>query len=114
MPIAHTVDHSATNGIMPNGTASPVPPSVQQTYPSAPQSPVSFTSDQINALRSQIHAFKLIQRGLPVSEQLQAAIRVPNHAVPELERLLRGEEVSMNGRVVDNAYGSEQIICKKK
>lgn len=84
---------------MSNGTASPVPPA----YPSAPQSPVSFTNDQINALRAQIQAFKLIQRGSRVPEQLQAAIRVPNQAVPELEKLLRGDDVDLNGRIVDNA-----------
>lgn len=97
--LPHAMNHSATNGVVPNGSASPVP----AAYSSAPQSPVSFTGDQINALRAQIHAFKLIQRGLPIPDQLQAAIRVPNQAVPELEKLLRGEEVSMNGRVVDNA-----------
>lgn len=91
--------HPTSNGVVPNGSASPVP----AAYASAPQSPVSFTGDQINALRAQIHAFKLIQRGMPIPEQLQAAIRVPNQAVPELEKLLRGEEVSMNGRIVDNA-----------
>ncbi|KAJ3523667.1 hypothetical protein NM688_g8690 [Phlebia brevispora] len=95
----HPSNHAVTNGVVSNGTASPVP----STYPSAPQSPVSFTPDQINALRAQIHAFKLIQRGLPIPEQIQGAIRVPNQAVPELEKLLRGEDVNMNGRIVDNA-----------
>ncbi|KAJ7674433.1 SNF2-family ATP dependent chromatin remodeling factor snf21 [Mycena rosella] len=62
---------------------------------------VSFTPDQINALRAQIHAFKLISRGLPVPDNIQQALRVPNNAVPELEKLLQGTDV--NGRVVDNA-----------
>ncbi|KAJ7859520.1 SNF2-family ATP dependent chromatin remodeling factor snf21 [Mycena olivaceomarginata] len=58
---------------------------------SASQTPVSFTPDQVNALRAQIHAFKLITRGVPVPENIQQAIRVP-------EKLLQGSNV-----VVDNA-----------
>ncbi|KAI0770991.1 SNF2 family N-terminal domain-containing protein [Trametes elegans] len=79
-------------------TSGPVP---QQPYPSAPQTPVSFTQDQINALRAQIHAFKLISRGLPVPDNIQQAIRVPNQAVPDLQTLLQGTDV--NARVVDSA-----------
>ncbi|KAI0668688.1 SNF2 family N-terminal domain-containing protein [Trametes maxima] len=79
-------------------TSGPVP---QQPYPSSPQTPVSFTPDQINALRAQIHAFKLISRGLPVPDSLQQAIRVPNQAVPDLQTLLQGPDV--NARVVDSA-----------
>ncbi|KAI0656799.1 SNF2 family N-terminal domain-containing protein [Cubamyces menziesii] len=91
-----TNGNSATNG---NALISgPVP---QQPYPSAPQTPVSFTPDQINALRAQIHAFKLISRGLPVPEPIQQAIRVPNQAVPDLQTLLQGPDV--NARVVDSA-----------
>ncbi|KAI0641156.1 SNF2 family N-terminal domain-containing protein [Trametes meyenii] len=87
---------SAVNGN--SLTSGPVP---QQPYPSAPQTPVSFTPDQINALRAQIHAFKLISRGLPVPDSLQQAIRVPNQAVPDLQTLLQGPDV--NARVVDSA-----------
>ncbi|KAI8983220.1 SNF2 family N-terminal domain-containing protein [Trametes punicea] len=79
-------------------TSGPVP---QQPYPSTPQTPVSFTPDQVNALRAQIHAFKLITRGLPVPEPIQQAIRVPNQAVPDLQTLLHGPDV--NARVVDRA-----------
>ena len=71
-----------------------------QPYPPS-QSPVSFTPDQFNALRAQIHAFKLISRGMPVPDALQTAIRVPNQAVPDLEKLLQGGDV--HSRVVDNA-----------
>ncbi|KAL7285940.1 LOW QUALITY PROTEIN: hypothetical protein ACG7TL_001055 [Trametes sanguinea] len=73
----------------------------KQPYPPAPQTPVSFTPDQINALRAQIHAYKLISRGLPVPESIQQAIRVPNQAVPDLQTLLHGPDV--NARVVDSA-----------
>ncbi|KAJ7171766.1 SNF2-family ATP dependent chromatin remodeling factor snf21 [Mycena crocata] len=87
-----------TNGHAPiNGTA----PSAATSAPIPPSTPVSFTPDQINALRAQIHAFKLISRGLPVPDNIQQALRVPNNAVPELEKLLQGTDV--NGRVVDNA-----------
>lgn len=98
-------------GPAPNGQTNGLPPAVNgnplvsgpipaQPYPSAPQTPVSFTPDQINALRAQIHAFKLIQRGMPVPDSVQQAIRVPNQAVPELERLLQGGDV--NARVIDS------------
>ena len=100
---SHVADHAVTNGILPNGSASPAPQGAMPPYPAAPQSPVSFTGEQINALRAQIHAFKLLQRGLPIPEHVQAAIRVPNSTVNDLEKLLKGEDVSINGRVVDNA-----------
>lgn len=96
-------DHSAQNGVMRNGSGTPVPNNVQQQYPAPSQSPVSFTQDQINALRVQIHAFKLVQRGLPVPEPLQIALRAPNQAIPELEKLLKGDDVTTNGRIVDSA-----------
>ncbi|KAF8971597.1 SNF2 family N-terminal domain-containing protein [Flammula alnicola] len=79
-------------------TAGPVP---TQPFPSTSQTPVSFTSDQINALRAQIHAFKLIARGHPVPEHIQQAIRVPNTAIPDLEKMLHGPDVP--SRIVDAA-----------
>jgi ATP-dependent helicase STH1/SNF2 len=93
-----------TNGHIPpltNGssiTSGPVP---NQPNPPTSQTPVSFTGDQIGALRAQIHAFKLITRGLAVPEQVQQAIRVPNNAIPDLEKLLQGPDVS--SRIVDAA-----------
>ncbi|KAJ7139490.1 SNF2-family ATP dependent chromatin remodeling factor snf21 [Mycena epipterygia] len=97
-----TNGHAVTNGGGPSLasaiTAGPIP---TQPFPPTSQTPVSFTPDQINALRAQIHAFKLISRGLPVPDNIQQALRVPNNAVPELEKLLQGTDV--NGRVVDNA-----------
>jgi hypothetical protein len=62
---------------------------------SASQTPVSFTPDQVNALRAQIHALKLITSSVPVPENIQQAIRVPG---PQLEKLRQGSNV-----VVDNA-----------
>ncbi|KAL0945551.1 hypothetical protein HGRIS_014712 [Hohenbuehelia grisea] len=85
----HSNPASLTSGTVPN---SPFPP---------PQTPVSFSSDQINALRAQIHAFKLLTRGLPIPENIQQAIRVPNTAVPELDKLLHGPDVA--SRIVDSA-----------
>lgn len=82
---------------IPSITSGPVP---TQSYPQPSRSPVSFTPEQINALRAQIHAFKLISRGLPLPEPVQQAIRVPNTAIPDLEKLLHGQDV--NARVVDN------------
>ncbi|PIL29895.1 hypothetical protein GSI_07805 [Ganoderma sinense ZZ0214-1] len=93
-PVANGVPATNGNAL----TTGPVP---NQPYPQAPQTPVSFTPDQINALRAQIHAFKLISRGLPVPEQIQQAIRVPNQAIPDLQTLLHGSDV--NARVIDSA-----------
>jgi ATP-dependent helicase STH1/SNF2 len=96
--------NSAANGVKPPSvpsssiTSGPVP---SQPHPQPSRTPVSFTPDQINALRAQIHAFKLISRGLPVPETIQNAIRVPNNAIPDLERLLQGQDVS--ARVIDSA-----------
>ncbi|GLB36607.1 putative snf2-ATP coupling, chromatin remodelling complex [Lyophyllum shimeji] len=88
-----------TNGSSPASlTSGPIPP---QAVPAPPQTPVSFTPEQINALRAQIHAFKLLTRGLPVPESIQQAIRVPNTAIPDLEKLLQGPDVS--SRIVDAA-----------
>lgn len=77
-----------------NGSSAPVPPPTSQT-------PVSFSQDQISALRAQIHAFKLLTRGLPVPEHVQQAIRVPNNAIPELEKLLQPPDIT--SRIVDSA-----------
>ncbi|KAJ7630412.1 SNF2-family ATP dependent chromatin remodeling factor snf21 [Roridomyces roridus] len=94
-----TNGHALTNGMStPNLAAGPLP---SQPFPPTSQTPVSFTPDQVNALRAQIQAFKLITRGQPVPEAIQQALRVPNNAVPELEKLLQGTDV--DGRVVDNA-----------
>ncbi|KAF8168355.1 SNF2-family ATP dependent chromatin remodeling factor snf21 [Crassisporium funariophilum] len=79
-------------------TSGPIP---SQPFPPTSQTPVSFTSDQINALRAQIHAFKLITRGHSVPEHIQQAIRVPNTAIPDLERMLQGPDVP--SRIVDAA-----------
>jgi ATP-dependent helicase STH1/SNF2 len=66
-----------TNGHIPSlmneSSANAIASGPDPTQPSPPtsQTPVSFTGDQIGALCAQIHAFKLISRGLPVLEQVQ-------------------------------------------
>ncbi|KZP18576.1 hypothetical protein FIBSPDRAFT_1046087, partial [Athelia psychrophila] len=94
---------------MPNGsTPAPASPSLtgplstsslSSVYPPRSQTPVSFTDSQIHALRSQIKAFKLISRGQPVPPTLRQEIRVPNQAIPELEKALAGQDAA--ARVVD-------------
>ncbi|KNZ78207.1 Chromatin structure-remodeling complex subunit snf21, partial [Termitomyces sp. J132] len=95
-----------TNGhtqSLPNGSATtsitsgPIP----QNIPPQSSTPVSFTQEQIGALRAQIHAFKCISRGMPIPEHVQQALRVPNTAIPDLEKLLQGPDVS--SRVVTAA-----------
>src|ERR1700761_3494721 len=97
-----TNGHPVTNGSGPS-LASAVTSGPVSTQPLPPTShtPVSFTPDQVNALRTQIQAFKLISRGLPIPDQIQQALRVPNNAITDLEKLLQGTDV--NGRMVDNA-----------
>jgi ATP-dependent helicase STH1/SNF2 len=84
----------------PSITPGPLP---NQPFPTS-QTPVSFTNDQINALRAQIHAFKLISRGQAVPEHVQSALRVPNTTVADLEKVLQGPDVP--SRIVDAAVKS--------
>jgi len=98
-PALNGVSQPLTNGSAASSiTSGPVP---IQAIPPPSQTPVSFTGDQINALRAQIHAFKLISRGLPIPENVQQAIRVPNNAVPQLGKVLQGADVS--AKIVDAA-----------
>ncbi|KAF5392562.1 hypothetical protein D9757_002111 [Collybiopsis confluens] len=62
---------------------------------------VSFTPEQINVLRAQIHAFKLLSRGVPLPENLQQAVQLNNTAIPDLEKLLQPPDHS--ARIVDSA-----------
>ncbi|KAI3622262.1 rsc complex subunit [Moniliophthora roreri] len=71
------------------------------SFPPQSHTPVSFTPEQINVLRAQIQAFKLLQRGTPVPEALQHAIVPHNNAVSNLEKVLQISDVS--SRVVDGA-----------
>ncbi|KAJ7585616.1 SNF2-family ATP dependent chromatin remodeling factor snf21 [Mycena floridula] len=89
-----------TNGHV-NGSSLVSGPVPNAAFPQTSQTPVSFTPDQIGALRNQIHAFKLISRGMPVPENVQQAMKVPNNAIPELEKLLQPSDAS--ARIVDNA-----------
>ena len=50
--------------IFPDGSFSPVP---------------TFTLEQINVVLAQMHAFRMWQRGQPVSAELQNLIRPPNN-----------------------------------
>ncbi|KIK14402.1 hypothetical protein PISMIDRAFT_688007 [Pisolithus microcarpus 441] len=94
---------------MLNGTASqtivsgPVP-----SAPMPPTSPVSFTPDQINALRAQIQAFKLISKGQPIPEHLQHAIRLNNNVVLELEKIVTPTDVAT--RIVDAAVKTQKGV----
>ncbi|KAG6841530.1 hypothetical protein C0991_009895 [Blastosporella zonata] len=89
-PMTNGHTQPLTNGSAATSiTSGPIP----QSVPPQSQTPVSFTPDQINALRAQIHAFKCISRGIPIPESVQQAIRVPNTAIPDLEKLLQGPDV---------------------
>ncbi|KAF9042067.1 SNF2-family ATP dependent chromatin remodeling factor snf21 [Panaeolus papilionaceus] len=97
-----------TNGHGPaltNGSATPTSltsgPVPTQPYPQTPQTPVSFTNEQLTALRAQIYAFNCLSKGQPVPEHVQQAMRVPNSAVNDLEKMLQGPDVQ--SRIVDAA-----------
>ena len=95
------------NGFSPhlNGVASPNPLAAGvvsgQGIPQSPSSPVSFTEEQVAALRAQIQAFRHIQRGAPIPEHLQAALLPRNNAIANLEKSLQGPDVP--ARIVDAA-----------
>ena len=103
--------HSQPNGVIPASNALTSGSIPNQAYPPSPQSPVAFSQEQINAIKVQIHAFKLISRGLPVPENIQRALHPQNAAMQDLEKLLQGPDVP--ARIVDAAVkiskaGSEQ------
>ncbi|EJD04470.1 SNF2-family ATP dependent chromatin remodeling factor snf21 [Fomitiporia mediterranea MF3/22] len=95
------------NGFSPhlNGVASPNPlaggPIPAHAVPPSPASPVSFTEDQVAALRTQIHAFRSIQRGAPIPEHIQNALLPQNNAITALEKSVQGPDVP--ARIVDAA-----------
>jgi ATP-dependent helicase STH1/SNF2 len=66
-----------------------------------PNSPVTFSPDQMNTLRAQIHAFKLLSRDLPVPAAIQRVIRDPSIQIPDLNKLLASQDAG--ARVVDAA-----------
>ncbi|KAJ4485467.1 SNF2-family ATP dependent chromatin remodeling factor snf21 [Lentinula aciculospora] len=65
------------------------------------QAEVSFTPDQINVLRAQIHAFRLLSRGVPLPDGLHQAVQLNSTVIPELEKLLQPPDSS--SRIVDSA-----------
>ena len=88
------------NGVSANSpslTSGPVPNNV---YPPSPQSPVTFTQEQILALKVQIKAYQHIAHGLPIPEELKQALR-PNAIVADVDKILQGPDVP--ARIVDAA-----------
>ena len=90
--------NNTTASAHPSLTSGPFPP--DSSHPGPSTTPVSFTPEQINTLRAQIHAFKTLQRGLPIPADLQNVIRPPQSNNPEIERLLSAQ---LTAKVADNA-----------
>ncbi|KAH7883996.1 SNF2 family N-terminal domain-containing protein [Phlebopus sp. FC_14] len=114
---SHSTTESALNGAQStvstpgHPTVPPVQSVTSGPVPSVPQppaTPVSFTPDQINALRAQILAFKLISRGAPVPENIQEAIRPQNTMFNDLEKMITPADVG--ARVVDAAVKMQKGI----
>ncbi|KAK0208011.1 SNF2-family ATP dependent chromatin remodeling factor snf21 [Desarmillaria ectypa] len=82
------------NGITNGSTPVVVPPVT-------PHTPVSFTSDQINVLRAQISAFKLLSRHLPVPDNVQQAMQMHNAVAVADEKRLQSPDSS--SRAADSA-----------
>ncbi|KAI0296669.1 SNF2 family N-terminal domain-containing protein [Russula brevipes] len=70
--------------VSPQTSLTPGSFSTNPPHPGPSTTPVSFTPEQINVLRAQIHAFKLLQRGQPVPPELQNLIRPPPSNNPVL------------------------------
>ncbi|KAG8736408.1 hypothetical protein FRC12_017618 [Ceratobasidium sp. 428] len=66
----------------PNAHSAPSPPQ-------SPPTPITFNQSQLNTLRSQISAWKYLQRGLPVPFDIQNAIS-PSSAAPTSTSDLNG------------------------
>ncbi|KAJ2914877.1 hypothetical protein MD484_g5545, partial [Candolleomyces efflorescens] len=91
-----------TNGNAANVASLASGHGIQQQPASLPnQTPVSFTPAQLSALRAQIHAYKLLSRGMPIPDHIQQAIRPHNTAIPDLEKVLQPPDVP--SRIVDAA-----------
>ncbi|KAJ3562092.1 hypothetical protein NP233_g9787 [Leucocoprinus birnbaumii] len=94
-----------TNGHGPHLNGTSTPPSLSSGPVPNPamvtQTPISFTPDQISALRAQIQAFKIIARGAPLSEAMQQAIRVQNTAIADLEKVT--QPTTIPNKIVDAA-----------
>lgn len=92
---------SQLNGFQPGANLLAAGQTPTRAYTPTPQSPVSFSKEQINALRIQIHAFKLLSRGEPIPEHIQRVLHPADGALIELEKLLQGPDVP--ARIVDAA-----------
>lgn len=68
------------------------------------QTPISFTPDQVVALRAQIQAYKFITRNVPLSESLLQAIRVQNSAISDLEKV--AQPTTITNKIIDAAVQS--------
>ncbi|KXN84808.1 Chromatin structure-remodeling complex subunit snf21 [Leucoagaricus sp. SymC.cos] len=105
----HNQQLPMTNGHGPHLNGTSTPPSLSSgPIPNAAQmmapAPVSFTPDQINALRNQIQAYKILSRGQPVPEHLMQTIRLGNNAISDLEKL--AQPSSIPDKIVDAAVKS--------
>ncbi|TFK47940.1 hypothetical protein OE88DRAFT_1664908 [Heliocybe sulcata] len=107
-PNGHVAPPMTNGAPAPNGNSLMSGPVATQPYPNPPTTPVSFTPDQINALRVQIYAFKMLQRGMPVPDDVQRALHMPHQNIPELEKLLAGSDAS--SRVIDHAVKVQKAV----
>ncbi|KAG6371548.1 SNF2-family ATP dependent chromatin remodeling factor snf21 [Boletus reticuloceps] len=102
-PAATVPPTSAPQNATPSVTSGPV-----LAAPLPPSTPISFTNDQMNALRAQIMAFKLISRGTPLPEHLQQSIKPHNSVAADLNRALA--PVDVNTRIVDAAVKMQKGV----
>ncbi|KZT57042.1 hypothetical protein CALCODRAFT_453574 [Calocera cornea HHB12733] len=77
--------------------AGPLPPEPE------PNQPVIFTPTQLSTLRYQIHAFRLLSRGLPLPPHIQLAIQRPDEALQKEEEVVAAASRTTMDRIVDSA-----------
>lgn len=88
--------HAFANGASHSGA----PDAMQQAAMRA-TTPLAFNDDQVNVLKAQMQAFKYLARGVPVPENVQLAMKLPNNTLRDLQSLMTGQD--LNTRVVDSA-----------
>lgn len=97
------MSNTAPSGTVHSVTSGPVP-----SAPAPSLSPISFTPDQINALRAQIQAFKHLTRGQPIPDHIQQAIRPHNNVAADLDKILTPTDVGL--RIVDAAVKMQKGV----
>ncbi|KAG8966745.1 hypothetical protein FRC03_011386 [Tulasnella sp. 419] len=97
------VDPSSTPTIQ-STLPTPLPP----LSPDIPPEPITFSENQLDALRAQIQAFKYLSRGLPVPQNVRDAVNPAEKSASDLKKEVDGVGKSVVAKVVDSAVNVHQ------